>query len=204
MSYLFKILRVSAWLLLVATPVALISGVLIIKPYLIPQISPETNRFVHLVLIPVIFTPLVYLHSITGIISLMMRHAVTRKKYLQIIVCIVWTLIFAVTVWFFIAPNTKTQSTVLPSSHPITSNGAVLSVTEVAKHSGADSCWMIISGKVYDFTEYFGMHPGGNGTLLKYCGQDGSVGYVTKDKNRPHSSYADSLLSRYYLGDLVK
>ena len=36
-----------------------------------------------------------------------------------------------------------------------------LTYDEVAKHSSADDCWIILYGKVYDLTEFIPEHPGG-------------------------------------------
>ena len=93
--------------------------------------------------------------------------------------------------------NSVTQN--LPPSQSITLTAAV-----VATHNQANDCWMILNNKVYDLTSFLGSHPGGTGSMLPYCGQDGSVAYQTKDLTpaRGHSSYANSLLDNYYLGDL--
>lgn len=76
-----------------------------------------------------------------------------------------------------------------------------LNLSEVAKHTQVNDCWMIINGKVYDLSEYVG-HPGGY-TYVPYCGKDGTRGYDTKaGRGGMHSSYADSLLSAYLIGSL--
>lgn len=79
-----------------------------------------------------------------------------------------------------------------------------LTIETVAGHNSASDCWMIIEGKVYDFTEYFTLHPGGAEAVLEYCGADGSEAYRTKDYADPknHSEYANSLLQNYFLGNL--
>jgi len=41
------------------------------------------------------------------------------------------------------------------------------SLEDVAKHSTEGDCWIIIEGKVYNITSYFGKHPGGNDTCLQ-------------------------------------
>lgn len=79
-----------------------------------------------------------------------------------------------------------------------TSSTIVLNAQEVAKHNSASSCWMIIGNKVYDITSYLRIHPGGPGTILPYCGADGTAAFGGK----PHSQYAQSLLVNYYVGNL--
>jgi len=74
----------------------------------------------------------------------------------------------------------------------------VLSDQEAAKHNSSGDCWLVISGKVYDVTDYLGSHPPGAGSILPFCGKDATSVF----ENTPHSAYAHSLLSQYYLGDL--
>ena len=47
-----------------------------------------------------------------------------------------------------------------------------ISTEELASHNGQSSCWIAISGKVYDLTSFLSQHPGGSGILLKYSGTD--------------------------------
>jgi len=49
-----------------------------------------------------------------------------------------------------------------------------ISVAELSKHKGEDSCWVAIDGNVYDFTHFLDEHPAGAEAILKYGGQDGS------------------------------
>ena len=92
---------------------------------------------------------------------------------------------------------------------PTSSNTITLNMTEIVKHSSSSDCWMLISGKVYDITNYFGSHPGGNSTMSATCGTDATAAYMTKDPYASssggytaHSSRARSLLSQYFIGDL--
>lgn len=36
-----------------------------------------------------------------------------------------------------------------------------VSASEVATHSKADDCWIVVNGKVYDLTSFAPNHPGG-------------------------------------------
>jgi L-lactate dehydrogenase (cytochrome) len=47
----------------------------------------------------------------------------------------------------------------------------MLSVLEVEKHNSRKSCWVIISGEVYDVTDFIDEHPGGAGVVLRYAGK---------------------------------
>jgi cytochrome b involved in lipid metabolism len=47
----------------------------------------------------------------------------------------------------------------------------IYTLEEIAKHNKAESCWVVISGKVYDVTNFLSGHPGGM-ILLKVGGKD--------------------------------
>lgn len=58
----------------------------------------------------------------------------------------------------------------------IVASGYTLS--EVAKHNDTKSCWVIISGNVYDLTNWISEHPGGQETILGACGKDATSEFV--------------------------
>jgi hypothetical protein len=45
---------------------------------------------------------------------------------------------------------------------------------QVATHNTAADCWLIISGNVYDVTNFIPIHPGGN-AIIPYCGTDATA-----------------------------
>ncbi|MDD1697046.1 MAG: cytochrome b5 domain-containing protein [Methanoregula sp.] len=97
-------------------------------------------------------------------------------------------------------PVPREEDTPLTPSGP-GSSSLTLTPVEIAKHGSSGSCWMIIGGKVYDLTSYIGIHPGGSGEIIPYCGKDGTIAFATKNSGDPHSSYATSLLNSYFIGD---
>jgi len=104
--------------------------------------------------------------------------------------------------------NPSTISTIpgaqtnLPSSQIPTVNTS-LTLAELTKHNQANDCWLLISGKMYNVTSYIRSHPGGSNEIIKFCGQDATVAYQTKDaRGVPHSSGATNMLVAYYIGDL--
>ncbi|KAL9081110.1 MAG: hypothetical protein Q9157_000315 [Trypethelium eluteriae] len=52
-----------------------------------------------------------------------------------------------------------------------------VTVAEITKHAKVDDCWVVINGKVYDFTAFAPNHPGGPDMIYKYAGKDGSKMY---------------------------
>lgn len=77
---------------------------------------------------------------------------------------------------------------------------------ELASHNTASDCWLLIDGKIYDVTSYINFHPGGANEILKYCGQDGTEAFQTKDKifAQDHSANAYQMLADYYIGDMYQ
>lgn len=106
------------------------------------------------------------------------------------------------------ATNDSLVKDVISKINP--SDGTItLDLNEIAKHNKSTDCFMLISGKVYDVTSYFGSHPGGNTTMSPTCGTDATAAYATRDpyaktsgSKVAHSATAKNLLNQYYLGDL--
>lgn len=84
-----------------------------------------------------------------------------------------------------------------------TSTAKRYTLAEVARHSTPEDCWMAIGGKVYDLTAYLPDHPSRPDVILHWCGREASDAYRTKTKGRTHSSGADQLLTRYFIGSLA-
>lgn len=107
-------------------------------------------------------------------------------------------------------PSTNTAP-VAPVPPVAASNTMTLNMAEIAKHNSKSDCWLLISGKVYDITDYFGSHPGGNSTMAPTCGEDATAAYATQNPNATgessrsaHSGKAKNLLNNYYVGDFNK
>lgn len=79
-----------------------------------------------------------------------------------------------------------------------TASGYTLS--DVAKHSSASSCWAAINGNVYDLTHWINQHPGGSGAILSLCGTDGSAAFNAQHggQGRPEQE-----LANFYIGKLA-
>jgi cytochrome b involved in lipid metabolism len=72
-------------------------------------------------------------------------------------------------------------------------------LADVAKHATATDCWMVLNtSKVYNFTAFVSMHPGGS-TMVAYCGKNGDPGFASVN----HSSNAVALEPTYLIGALV-
>lgn len=105
--------------------------------------------------------------------------------------------------------NNTTTNTIIPTKTIPVVNSLILNMSEIARHNKQTDCWMLISGKVYNITSYFGKHPGGSGAMSLTCGKDATAAYYTQDPyatnsstRSAHSSRAKGLLDNYYLGNL--
>lgn len=82
---------------------------------------------------------------------------------------------------------------------------------EVASHDTNQDCWTIISGDVYNLTDYINRHPGGS-EILRACGADATTLFTerkTNDNERvgsgaPHSRAAEEQLERLKIGTLIR
>ena len=133
------------------------------------------------------------------------------KKLVTISLFIFWTIAVAILTAGLVFYQNHQNNNCLPSGQLSNSNGTagtgtnapiVLDAKTVAKHNQISDCWLIISNKIYNVTNYLGAHPGGVGTIAPYCGQEATQAFATKDIGRSHSSYAQQLLGNYYIGDL--
>lgn len=87
----------------------------------------------------------------------------------------------------------ETTKPVTPTSNPSTNKS--YTATEVAAHSNASSCWLILDAKVYDVTKFIPNHPGGE-AILRGCGKD-----ATQMFSR-HPASAKAMKEQFYIGDL--
>jgi 2-polyprenyl-6-methoxyphenol hydroxylase-like FAD-dependent oxidoreductase/predicted heme/steroid binding protein len=70
---------------------------------------------------------------------------------------------------------------------------------DVLQHNTRDDCWIIVSGKVYDITDWAPHHPGGAGIARMYAGKD-----ATAEFGDYHSTEAVAHMVHFFIGDLVK
>lgn len=70
---------------------------------------------------------------------------------------------------------------------------------EVRRHASADSCWLVIDGRVLDVTVFLDDHPGLDDVLLAAAGGDATAAF----EEASHSHAARSMLADYDIGRLV-
>jgi cytochrome b involved in lipid metabolism len=97
-----------------------------------------------------------------------------------------------------VCPTLATTKNLTPSS----TGEITLNVAELAKHNSPNDCWLLINNKIFNVSSYLTAHPGGVSTIAPYCGKEATKAFDTKGGSQSHSSYANSLLTNYYIGGL--
>lgn len=111
------------------------------------------------------------------------------------------------------ATSSQTNSNNQRSSTPSNENtnntqqaAKTYTAQDVAKHDSTSDCWLIVSGNVYDVTDFIPQHPGGQ-AIANYCGEDATRAF---EGNRSHSdgetdsngNTASQELSKHLVGKL--
>lgn len=73
-----------------------------------------------------------------------------------------------------------------------------LTMSEVRKHSSAESAWIVVHGHVYDCTNFLKDHPGGVDSIMINAGTD-----CTEEFDAIHSDKAKAMLEDYRIGELL-
>lgn len=108
------------------------------------------------------------------------------------------------------APTTTPETAAPTTTVPAATDSAiettkVYSLSEIAKHSTSEDCWLAINGKVYDVTGFGAKHPGEE-AVYQGCGLDATTLFETRPmgSKTPHSAKAMSFLPNFYIGELAK
>lgn len=127
----------------------------------------------------------------------------------ELIIGIIGSAIILLSTYFFILQyknqqnnigKVKLNNTIVPTASK--NQSITLTTAEVAKHNSQSDCWIIISGSVYNVTNYLGVHPGGAARIISYCGTDATTAFQTKGGQGSHSAAADQALASLIIGSL--
>ncbi|MCK9351545.1 MAG: cytochrome b5-like heme/steroid binding domain-containing protein [Candidatus Paceibacterota bacterium] len=199
MVKIIKTLRITAWILIALTALTLLSGFLSVKPSALPWLPKVDSYYLHVVVLPLLFVPIIYLHSLMGILLFFSRNPKYDKVPLKSAAAGLWTALFILFGFLYFVPAAVPEAV----NSPAASAQTTLAAAEIARHSTASDCWIIIGGKVYDVSGYATEHPGGAQNIESFCGKDGTEAFATKgEKGQPHSDSAQQFLSSMYLGDM--
>jgi hypothetical protein len=94
---------------------------------------------------------------------------------------------------------TPTKEAAQPSASPTpeVTTQAAYTMAKVKENNSAASCWTVVSGNVYDLTQWIKSHPGGSSAILSLCGTDGTASFKAQHRGagRPESTLAGYLLA---------
>lgn len=98
-----------------------------------------------------------------------------------------------------VRPSTDTSSNTA-SVTDSTKQASGYTMTDVAKHTSASSCWTAVNGSVYDVTSWINRHPGGAGAILSMCGRDASNAF---DDQHGGQRRPEQELASFFIGKLL-
>jgi cytochrome b involved in lipid metabolism len=96
-----------------------------------------------------------------------------------------------------IAVATKEAAQPSASPTPEMTTQSAYTMAKVKENNSAASCWTVVSGNVYDLTQWIKSHPGGSSAILSLCGTDGTASFKAQHRGagRPESTLAGYLLA---------
>lgn len=94
-----------------------------------------------------------------------------------------------------VATKEAPQPSASPS--PEVTTQSAYTMAKVKENNSAASCWTVVSGNVYDLTQWIKSHPGGSSAILSLCGTDGTASFKAQHRGagRPESTLAGYLLA---------
>jgi cytochrome b involved in lipid metabolism len=118
-----------------------------------------------------------------------------NKKILILIIAIIVVVLLVI----FIKPKPSVAPTLTDSTNTNNSINTSYPLSEVAIHNSAKDCWIAISGKVYNVTNFIasGQH---NEKILEGCGIDATTLFAAVEKHT--GSKAQTQLSKSIIGTL--
>lgn len=91
------------------------------------------------------------------------------------------------------SPSTQTE----PGQNEV----ETFTVAEVATHNTSANCYAIVSGKVYNLTDWIAKHPGGPEAIKGLCGTDATAQFSAQHGSDKQPNNA---LAMFLIGEVVK
>lgn len=100
-------------------------------------------------------------------------------------------------------PLTAPGATQTPTPAVTVAPNTTYTLAQVAEHATPPDCWLALSGKVYNVTNFIAanQHPGG-AAILAGCGKDATAMFENRPNGTAHSAQARELVKNFYIGDL--
>ena len=96
-------------------------------------------------------------------------------------------------------PSSEPSAPSTPKAEGTTQSGYTMA--NVQANNSETSCWSVISGNVYNLTQWINSHPGGASRIRALCGTDGTSSFSAQHGSRGSPT---STLANYLLGPLAK
>jgi cytochrome b involved in lipid metabolism len=96
-------------------------------------------------------------------------------------------------------PSAVPQPSAAPATSAAATAAAGYTAADVKAHATPADCWSIVTGNVYDLTQWIPQHPGGPGVIEGMCGVDGTAAFEGQHKG---SGSANAALAGFLLGPL--
>lgn len=101
--------------------------------------------------------------------------------------------------YFFYIKSKTVDPDAFVSKVQVSSSTPKYTLADVSTHSKETDCWTVVSGKVFNVTEFIPSHPGGK-AIVKACGKDGTNLFMSEDEHVEQN--AQGILDNYFIGTL--
>jgi cytochrome b involved in lipid metabolism len=96
-------------------------------------------------------------------------------------------------------PRASNENPTQPNEEPAPPADPTFTAADVALHNTKADCWIIIEDSVYDITNFFSEHPGGQAPV-RFCGKDATAVFA---RIHAGSTDANTLRQNYRIGRLA-
>jgi len=97
-------------------------------------------------------------------------------------------------------PSTRpVPSSVIPTGSQVSTS---FKLSDIAIHTSAEDCWVIVENNIFNVTSYIPNHPGGPDKIIPLCGKDATAAFNTKGGKGPHSLKAQETLTSMFVGTI--
>lgn len=102
-----------------------------------------------------------------------------------------------------LSPALKTAAEALSPPKEASEEVTEYSILEISKHKSPENCWLLISGKVYDVTDFDTSRPGGE-TILEGCGKEATMLFKIRqmESGAPDLDSVIDSIKNYEIGTL--
>lgn len=101
----------------------------------------------------------------------------------------------------FLSAKDETKAPVATETPAPQQEEKSMTLGDVATHNSATDCYTIVSGNVYNLTDWINKHPGGAKAILGLCGKDGTTPFT---KQHGSNANAKAALESFLIGKVQR